>query len=398
MSAHPDIDLVIEGYGHGGVGVARHDGMVHFVPGAIPGDRVRVAITKRAKRWARAEITELVAASPHRRQPPCPHAGDCGGCDLQHADEEAQRGWKVGALVDQLTRLGGLDAPPVEPIVTPSPPFGYRNRMDFSVHDGAPALHRRASHDLVALDVCLLLVPPLAELFADLGDLTGLTSVTMRAGAATGDLLLVVTGEVPDRLRRLGVPLVRLDEPEVIGRDHLHEVVAGTRLRITRRGFFQNSTLGAEALVTLVGEAVAGRRGTLVDLYAGGGLFACTVGGGFERTVAVESGSSAGADLLHNAATAGVEALVGRVEDLDLAVGGEVTVVVDPPRTGLGTAGVATVRSLAPGRIVYVSCDPASLGRDVGLLVAEGFGVSRVTPVDLFPQTHHLETVVVLDR
>ena len=393
----------IESYGHGGVGVCRVDGMVHFVAGALPGDVVRFDVTKRSKRWARAEVVEVVEASPHRRAAPCPHAGSCGGCDLQHATEAAQREWKRAVVVEQLTRLGGVDVPPVGRVETPSDRFGYRNRMDFSVLDGRPALHRRSSHDLVPLDVCLLLAPPLRELFDLLGDLDGLTGITMRAGMATGEAILVVDGDPPPHLLDLGVAVGRAirgrTEP-VVGLDHIHEVVAGTRFRITGRAFFQNSTAGAEALVRLVADAVAGRQGTFVDLYAGGGLFALTVGAAFRRVVAVESGSQAASDLAHNAelAAADVEVHRAKVESIDLDLSGPLTVVVDPPRDGLGRQGVETVAGTGADMVVYVSCDPASLGRDVGLLTALGYRLARVSPVDLFPQTHHVEAVAVLER
>ena len=170
------------------------------------------------------------------------------------------------------------------------------------------------------------------------------------------------------------------------------------RFRITGSAFFQNSTAGAEVLVGLVREAVADRSGRLVDLYAGGGLFACTVGGGFDAVVAVEASEPAVSDLLFNTRGTEVDVHLGRVEALDLPSAGESTVVVDPPRVGLGRDGVARVGEIAPTRLVYVSCDPASFARDVGYLGESGFGLSAVTPVDLFPQTHHIELVATLDR
>lgn len=394
-------EVHIDSYGHGGLGVGRLDGKVHFVEGAIPGDVVEVEVIREKRSWARARAVSVVEASPDRRDAPCPHAGRCGGCDLQHADEGAQRRWKREVVVDQLRRLAGLDEPPVGALVTVTGDLGYRNRMDFSVLDGRPGLHKRSSSELVALDRCLLLAPPLADLFGRLGDLDGASGITIRAGLATGDLLVVVDGDVPAAADGWGAPVCRSRRggtEVVMGRDHLFEEVGGMRFRITGSAFFQNSTAGAEVLVGLVREAVAGRSGRLVDLYAGGGLFACTVGEGFDSVVAVEASEPAVSDLLFNTRGANVDVRVGRVEALDLPTAGESTVVVDPPRVGLGRDGVARVGGIAPTRLVYVSCDPASFARDVGYLGESGFGLSAVTPVDLFPQTHHVELVAILDR
>ena len=152
----------ITNYGHGGVGVCRVDGKVHFVEGALLGDRVTFEVLREKKSWARATIGEVVEAGPHRREAPCPHASACGGCDLQSALESSQHEWKRQIVSEQLARLGGVEVE-VEEVVAASQPFGYRNRMDYSVADGRPALYRRSSNELVGLSACLLLVQPLGE-------------------------------------------------------------------------------------------------------------------------------------------------------------------------------------------------------------------------------------------
>ena len=394
-------EVRIDSYGHGGLGVGRVGGKVHFVEGALPGDLVEVEVVREKRSWARARTVSVIEPGPARRPAPCPHAPACGGCDLQHADEAAQREWKREVLADQLHRIAGLEGPPVGAVVAPGADFGYRNRMDFSVLGSRPALHRRSSSELVGLDQCLLLAPPLVELFGRLGDLTGASALTIRAGINTGDLLVVLTGDLPAAADEWGAAVCRSHREGtevVVDRDHLYEEVAGRRFRITASAFFQNSTSGAEALVALVGDAVSGRTGRLVDLYAGGGLFACTVGGGFERVVAVEAAEPALSDLRANTLGSDVEIHADRVERLVIDGSGDTTVVVDPPRSGLGRDGVDTVIGLAPERLVYVSCEPASFARDVGYLGESGYALTSATPVDLFPQTHHIETVAILDR
>jgi tRNA/tmRNA/rRNA uracil-C5-methylase (TrmA/RlmC/RlmD family) len=388
---------------HGGEAVARVEGKAHFVAGAMPGERVLAEVVRDKGSWARAELREVLEPSADRIDPPCAHFADCGGCTWQFAAYPAQLEWKHSIVAGQLQHLGGLTDPVVRPTAAPGPPYGYRNRMDFKAHGGRPALLRRRSRDPVVIEECLLLHPTLADLFDRLGDLGEATTLTLRAGTATGETLAVVDGPIPAGAPEWGCSVARRTPPrEVIGPDTIHEVAAGLRFRITGDAFFQTNTAAAEALAALVSEALDVQEDdVLLDAYAGGGLFGLVAGKGAERVIAVESGDLALGDLAHNAAVTGIEVqiLEGRAETaLGETTEGWDVAVVDPPRKGLGESGVGAVTSSTPRAIAYVSCDPAALGRDTRLLAEHGYRLEWAAPVDMFPQTFHVETVAAFRR
>ncbi len=383
---------------HGGQGVARIDGKVLFIPDALPGATVSFEVTEDHPRWGRARLVDVIEPGPFAVDPVCRHAADCGGCQWQHADLMAQRDWKRRIVIEQLERIGRVPDPPVNLTKSAGPPFGYRTRMDFVVApEGGLALHRRRSDELVRLEECPLIHPSL-ELLLAISDFRGLGKVTLRTGIRTGDRLIVIDAELPEDAPGWGAPTCRVDRGQVVpllGDPWFHEVVAGVRFRVTASAFFQNNTDGADALAELVA-AAAGRGGTLVDLYAGGGLFSCTVGRRFDRVVAVESSRLAVQDLRHNAV--GLDHV--EVHRIDVRRAGGLlaehagaTLIADPPRIGLEKRGVEMVLGVRPERIVLVSCDPASLGRDTRLLMEGGYRLVESTPLDLFPQTFHVEVV-----
>jgi 23S rRNA (uracil1939-C5)-methyltransferase len=302
--------------------------------------------------------------------------------------------------VTQLQHIGKIAEPPVSEVVAPGPPFGYRNRMDFRVRDGRPAMHRARSHEMVPLDVCKLLDPQLAEVFDQLENLHGVEQFVLRAGTNTGDLLMIINGKIPDHADEWNVALARQEGKTVTGVDgpaRITEEINGTRFRITGNAFFQNNTHGAAALVDLVRTALEPEAiDTVLDAYAGVGLFGASLAAEVGRVIAVESNRVAAADLQRNLKAAGVdhrvirgkmESVAGHLDEYaDLAI-------ADPPRTGLGEAGIAAVTATSPRRLAYVSCDPASLARDAAILAGDGYQLTNVTPVDMFPQTYHIEAV-----
>ncbi len=397
------VEFTPTGMAHGGAAVGRIDGKAHFIDGAMPGELVRGEVVQDKQAWARVALQEVVQKSPHRVAPPCPHFAECGGCQWQHADYPAQLEWKQSIVAGQLAHIGGLDDPPVSPTIAPGPEYGYRNRMDFSVLDGAPALTQRRTRTLVAVPGCLLLHPNLCDVFKKLDHLDGVRGVTLRASTTTGAVLAVVRGPVPDEAAGWGCAVSRRDRTgvrAVIGSGDIHETVAGTELRITGDAFFQNNTAGAEALVTLITEFLEPQPGeTLLDAYAGGGLFAVTVGSKAGTVIAVEANGLAVYDLRHNLAQAGIDHRVkkGSVEDVDIGGSWDIA-IVDPPREGLRPAGVAAVTAGRPRSIAYVSCDTASLARDSRHLDEAGYRLDLATPVDLFPQTFHIEIVAQFTR
>jgi 23S rRNA (uracil1939-C5)-methyltransferase len=398
----PDL-LRIDGVAAGGAGVARApSGRVVFVDGALPGEVVTVEVTAERRDHARAAVRDVVEPAPGRVAPPCPYvAAGCGGCGWQHATVATQRDMRVAMVTEALTRLGGV----AEPVVDPGPDLpatGYRTTLR-GVADSAGrfALRKRLSHDPVAVPGCLVAHPRLAEV-ASGGRFPPGATVTIRVGARTGDRMVIVDGAGAQAgpgypgAERIDVPgdvrVVTGAELEAGRRAWLFEEVAGVRLRVSARSFFQAGPEAAEALVAEVAAALGeGARGSLADLYGGVGLFAATAGGAYARVTVVESSPSACADARVNLASRAARVTHGdvrrwRPRRVD-------AVVADPPRAGLGRAGARVVAGTGARRLALVSCDAAALGRDAALLRARGFDLERSTLVDAFPHTPHVEVV-----
>jgi len=383
---------------HGGEAVARRDGKAHFVAGAMPGEVIEASIVEDRGSWARAALVRIIEPSPKRREPPCEYADVCGGCQWQFADAATQREWKRNTVMSQLRHIGRIEDPTVHETITVGPELGYRNRMDFHVVDGRPGLYRPSSHDIVHLEHCPLLVPELQEVYRRLGDLNGVDRLTLRCGTRTGDVVVIVEGNVPDDAESWGVPVVVRKGDRVhtaIGEPILREMVADVTFSIPVDGFFQINTPGAEALVEIVAQTLEVEEDdTLLDGYCGVGLFGATVGRSADRVIGIESNPNTvvaarknldAVHIDHNIVSGSFSKDIESLDEYwDVAI-------VDPPRKGLGQQGVDAVTSAMPRRIVYVACDPASLARDAKTLAESG-------SIDLFPQTYHVETVARFDR
>lgn len=390
---------------HGGEAVARRDGKAHFIAGAMPGEVIEASIVDDRGSWARAALIRIIQPSPMRRTPPCEYADVCGGCQWQFADVATQMGWKRNTVLGQLQHIGRIEDPLVHDTLTVGPELGYRNRMDFHVVEGRAGLYRPSSHDIVHLDHCPLLVPELQELYARLGDLSGVRRLILRCGTRTGDLVAIVEGSLPDKAENWGVPVVIRKGDRVrsaIGEPILREIVADVTFSIPVDGFFQTNTPGAEALVDTVAQALeVDDDDTLLDGYCGVGLFGATVGRSAGRVIGIESNPDAVAAARKNLNAVHIDhnivsgSFAKDIESLDEYWD---VAIVDPPRKGLGERGVDAVTSAMPRRIVYVACDPAGLARDARTLADNGYDLIDATPIDLFPQTYHVETVARFDR
>ncbi|MDQ3946585.1 MAG: TRAM domain-containing protein [Actinomycetota bacterium] len=394
------VELTITAVANGGEGVARlEDGRVAFVGGALPGERVVARLTHERARFVRAAILEVVDASTDRVAAPCPlvEAG-CGGCGWQHVDLDAQRRLKAGIVLDAIRRGGGIEPP--DPGFAPDlPATGWRTTVRATIDDsGRPAFRMHHSHDAVTLDAtgCLVAHPLVDEVLRTAWFPPPVEEVTVRAGAATGERLVVArpaaTGcDVPaDTL------LVGTDELAAGRRAWIHEVVAGRRWRISADSFFQGRPDGAEALVAVVAAVVGDALlpdARLVDLYGGVGLFAGALGAGTGgRVVMVENNQSAVADARVNLADL-ADARILRVDVRRWRPSPADVVVADPSRHGLGAGVVGRIGATGASALALVSCDAAALGRDAGLLAAGGWNLQSVTLVDLFPHTPHVEVV-----
>ncbi|HVF14058.1 MAG TPA: TRAM domain-containing protein [Acidimicrobiales bacterium] len=391
----------------GGAALAHDaDGRVVFVEGALPGERVTVRLTEVRKDFARARAVEILEASPDRVAPPCPAlAAGCGGCTWQHVTPEAQVGYKAEIVVDALRRIGRMADPPT-PSETPLPGPALRTTARLAVSAGSDRAGHRARHDsrAVETDSCLAAHPLLEELIVD-GRYPDASEVLLRVGVASGERLVQV--EPAAAAANVQVP----GDVLVVGRGDgrpgfVHEEVAGRRFRVSAGSFFQPGPVAAEGLVTAVSEAVGEALpagGHLVDAYAGVGLLASTLGAARgARVTAVESDRTAVADARVNLADLDARVVRSEVGRWRRRAGKKAppvdVVVADPSRPGLGRPGVAALVALAAPRLVLVSCDPASLGRDTALLSAAGYRLTSVAMVDAFPHTFHVETVCRFDR
>jgi len=393
-------DVDVTGVAAGGEGVGRlGDGRAVFVRGALPGERVRVAVAEERSRFARAALVEVLDPAPGRVAPPCARVeAGCGGCDWQHVTPRLQRELKARIVTDALRRIGRLDPP--EPSLGPDLPVeGWRTTVRALVDDdGYPGFRLHHAHDPLAVgpDGCLVAHPLVDEVLREGRFPRPVREITVRAGARTGERLVVCTPGTGDSRVPEGVTLVGADELGAGHRAWIHEVVAGRRWRISAGSFFQSRPDGAEALVETVLAALGGvpaGEGPVVDLYSGVGLFAGVLGeraGG--RVVAVESNRSAVADARINLGDLDgarvVRANVRRWRPSPASVA-----VADPSRQGLGTDVVARIGATGAAALALVSCDPGALGRDAGLLAAAGWRLDSVGLVDLFPHTAHVEVV-----
>lgn len=385
--ASADVDLTATAIAAGGDAIARDgDGRVVFLAGALPGERVRVAITERRRDYSHGRVVKILEPSPFRVVAPCPALGlGCGGCQWQHVTPEGQRELKHAMVLDALRRIAKLPDPTVEQVVD-LPGTGYRTTLRAMVTDGVAGYRRGGTHDQVTVDDCLVAHPLVADLLLH-GRYPGAREVVLRCGARTGERLV--------HPRPSGAPV---EVPGDVRRDHLHEEVDGRRWRISGPSFFQPSPEGAEALVRLVRDAagLAPDGGRAIDLYSGIGLFAGTLATLGWQVTAVEGQAAAVADAEVNLAEDGVT--VSRCDVRRWKPQPAELVVADPSRAGLGAEGVAVVAGCAPAEVVLVSCDPAAMARDVRLLAGHGYRHVSSSPVDLFPHTFHVEVVTLLER
>lgn len=392
------LELTTTGLATGGEAVGRDaEGCTVFVAGALAHERVRVRITERKKRFARAELVEVLDASPERIEPRCPEvANGCGGCDLAHASLDGQRQAKARMIVDAATRIGRLAAvPPVR--ITPLAAEGFRTTLRAGVVDGRAGLRKRSSHDLVAVRRCGVAHPLVEELLVE-GHFGDAGEVTIRVGARTGDRMVITDGD-PDTVRVPGdVIVTSTDRARQADPPTIAEIVDGVRFSISPRSFFQTRPDGAEALIAAVRRGLertdAAHPDRLVDLCAGVGLFSATIAA--RSVTAVESNASSVADARVNLAPLGDAATIVRSTFERWRPSPADVVIADPSRSGLGSAGVDKVLATGAPTVVLVSCDIASMGRDVGLFASHGYALESVELVDLFPDTAHAEVVSTL--
>ena len=355
-------DLKIEDVAFGGKGVAREQGKAVFVRYTIEGELVSAEIVREKKQFAEAELVEVKERSPHRVEPQCPYFGRCGGCAYQHISYEHQLAIKWRQVRDALQRIGKLKDVPMRPIIPSADQYAYRNRITVHAQDGVIGFFRRDSHRLIDIERC-----PISS------------------------------DEVNRALAELRA------QPYV--RDGHYTLRAGSDVRV----FAQTNDEVADALRALVVDLVPSNQELLVDAYCGAGFFAKALLGKFERVIGIDWDKFA-IDAARENATANETYIAGDVEDVEAAVSAAfpadiqsralgttapTTIILDPPAIGLSANVRKAVIELAPATLIYVSCNPPTLARDLREL-QEKFAINSVTPLDMFPQTAEIEVLVHL--
>jgi 23S rRNA (uracil1939-C5)-methyltransferase len=374
------------------------DGRVVFVDGALPGELVEVEIEVTKKDFARGRLVEVVEPSPLRDSPSCSHRGNgCGGCDWMHLQPDAQLVAKVEIVRESLRRIGRLDPDVVDGLVVSGgavSPFGYRTTIRVvGGPNGAVGYRAANSNDVVEVTSCPIAASKLSRLLSVIEADEG-AELTLRTSVATGAITAIWDKKYRKSIR--GVP------PKVhIGeRAWLTEQVAGHELRISAGSFFQSGVQAAELLAASVRAAAPELADAqhAVDAYGGVGLFAVAAMQSVEHVTVIESSKSACLDAEHNLSGRSASVVRADVSGWTPPTGGGPTppvdvVVADPARPGLAKPGVAALAAAGARVLVLVSCDPVSLARDAVLLATAGYVPERVEVFDLFPNTHHVETV-----
>lgn len=430
--------LTIESVAYGGDAIAHlEDGRAAFVSGAAPGDVVNAEIVSDHGRFVRARTVEVLDPSPDRVEPRCPYFELCGGCQWQHISYEAQLRAKTAAVEDSLRRIGRLDPGVAVNRCIGSPrQYGYRNKVELPVHatDSGVTLgmHKMGTEEIVGIDACLLLPDRALKIpkavrgalrYLSGRDPGGIERVAIRVADRTRDIE-VALWSAPGPMRRDTVAKVigeatgagsivrvlykgdlakrRAEKVEVLrGKGAWSERMSGHRYLVSAPSFFQTNTAAAEALVAHVVETIS-PDGTdrVLDAYAGVGTFTLPFTERAGEAVAIEASRFAIADLNRNleAAQAFAQVVPGDMARELPGLGRFDAIVVDPPRSGLSNEARAAILASRPARMSYVSCDPTTLARDLPPLVDAGYRIADITPFDLFPQTFHVETVVLLER
>jgi len=439
--------LNIEKLIYGGDGLARLPadsrgrGKAVFVPFVLAGEKIEATLTEEKPGFARAEATAIIEPSPHRTPPPCPHFGRCGGCHYQHTSYEQQLEIKKEILRENLRRIAKLELQN-EIQVHPSPPWNYRNRSRFQVRtrpDFAAGYFKFSSHELLPVEECPISSPLINRALAALWQagragkaVEGVREIEFFTNGEDSQILVefLCAPEARRAAVRAWAEELSASMPEIVGVAAFREPQKGVQeplvavgaseltyktrtaaYRVSAGAFFQTNRFLIDELVNIVTSARSGELA--LDLYAGVGLFSTALAGSIRHVVSVESSQTAVRDLKYNLPLNAevfhttTDQYLTQCGDNGRAGNGAVLpqllhrpdlVVVDPPRGGMGDRVARLLTDVAAPRVTYVSCDPATLSRDLLPLLAAGYRVEEVHLVDLFPQTYHLETVLHLAR
>ena len=433
------VELLIDKLVQGGDGLATHDGMKVFVPFSAPQERVRARIVTRKRDYAVAEIDQILEPSPLRVSAPCPHYGMCGGCQLQHINYQGQLVVKKLYVNETLQRIGQVFVP-VRNVTTEAGPWHYRNKTQYPVGSTGNGMtigfFKRGTHDLLDVPECLLhpeefdrLREAIRAILVASGEAGydeakhdgNVRHLVLRQGTRDGGLLAVVVTRTPQFDLRAAeliaeqpgvtgvmhsvVPartnrIMGSQTTVLAGSGHLNQSVLGKTFQVSAPSFFQVNVEQAEELCRKILKHVAPKGDELVlDLYSGVGMISLLVAPFVQQVTAIEADATAVEDARANAqaqAVRNVQFVCGDVNREICRVASIDVVILDPPRKGCPAETLRQIAGLRPKRIVYVSCNPATLARDLASLEQSGYTTHEIEPVDMFPQTFHVEVIARL--
>ena len=392
-------ELVLGDFDELGDTTAEFEGQTINVAGGMPGERAIVRIyryRRRRKNRVSGIVDSVLSPSPDRVKPRCGYYGRCSGCQWQHIDYTAQLELKRQRIVHEFAKYESLKGIPVADTLAAPSEFYYRNHARFTIRRGGQlGFSNRITRHFVRVEHCMLMSPAINEMATEFQDRAGETSnMSIRVGVNTGDFLVQPTFQNPD----IGI---------ASGQTHYSERMDGTDLRIASPSFFQVNTAQAGNLIDIVKRRLDLQPDhVLIDAYAGVGVFAILLAPYVERSIAIEESASAVADGKLNAeGTDNVEFVQLKTEEALTSVGElcgldgtPIAVILDPPRVGCHPEALKSLLELGPDRVAYVSCDPPSLARDLNVLARGEYLISDVQPIDMFPQTYHVESVTTLTR
>lgn len=389
VGAQVEVDvtsLAPKGDGEGMIGEKRT-----FAARTIPGERIKVEIRRHRREWVAVDVLEIVEPSPDRVEPRCPLFAECSGCQFQHIAYPRQLELKRDLVRAQLREHGGFEDAPVAEVAGADDPWHYRNHGRFTVNDGRLGFVRHFRREFLPVPHCYIMEPAINEVLETLsGRLQGATQCNVRVGRPEGSMMIQPRLDLPPEL-------------PATGQTQLTEELLGHRFVVSAAAFFQVNRPQAERLITLVRERIAeGPTDVVVDAYGGVGTFAVLLAPHVGTMISIEESAPAVEDARKNAAGIdNVELRLGKTEDILGTLPQAVdAIILDPPRSGCQPGALQAVIDHGPSRVVYVSCDPQTLARDLRVLVdaEQGFDLVDVQPVDMFPQTHHIECIATLVR
>lgn len=410
----------IQGISHQGEGVGRVDGQVVFIPFALPGEEVEIEIKENRKSYARAVMTEIISASPDRIDPPCPHYFTCGGCAYQHVRYEKEIEYKRQIVIDSLLRIGKIDTE-VQPVAAMEDPWGYRNKVTWHIgsdhHGKVLGYYAAGTHRVIPITKCLLLpekIQRISEFLSGVVKSIGTgrnAAITIRKSSLDDTIMLVFHECSLDKklLKRLSgmadsiYTASREGFKHLYGLEKLNEKAGEVLFQLSPGAFFQVNPVQAEKLIHLVRKSLEhGDWENLLDAYCGVGTFTLNIADMGQKIIGVEDYPQAIDDAQNNAALNNIkncEFITGASEKVLPELNTRFdAVVVDPPRAGLKPVVVETLIKTRPLQITYVSCNPATLARDLKGFVEAGYNVHQVKPVDMFPRTSHCEVCCLLTK